>query len=631
MMPSSSARCSQLPRAVDKVPFYEALKKYRDHLNGKIPSLEDSEVCFPDLTLKTAKKEPKTEGYEEGITPGEMEAQINQAADSLLAQFTQGNYEVVPHVKTEDCPDLPNLNGISVPQIKQEPLDSEQSSMSQCSNSSSQGLNSDKTNTTKKKRGRPPKVKPTLTQSVSSSSLPTTQQSQSNVPLSRSLSLNSLSNHSQPETQSPVLPHLQQVPDQNAQTTTTSSPPVSSTQSPSQVNCVPFIKQEPQDVDFSCMPKLQQFPTVKREPEDFREPSRSQNQSTMSSFSQYLNADQSGSLSQDGNNPSDQSNSFLQGLYGMVNKVANQQQSNYGMVNLTGQTFTGGQPLQFNDALCGIVKEGAYEEEEFSGPVIKTEPGIENVAKPKPTRKRKSNSKPSSTVTSADESKPKLESPSDVPTNESYPQLNGSNIPISVHSHPSENHMGQQHISGNPSYQPNAFPKHPYPPYPGHIPQSDYQHYTNGFNHNSFNPSNHFRPPMPSFSQMMAQDLDSFGKYQYSKEFSRPQIGGPFSGVNGEFSGHGFPYPYGQRPWGHPTNPPNESSRMMSADTISQHNENINDHRLSTGAIPSQAFQNTAIDTRLNQDKPDEKIDQEHVSFATDVPAKAGIKEEKLD
>jgi len=57
-MPSSSARCSQLPRAVDKLPFYVALSKLRDHLCGKLPNLSDTEVTFPDLELKV---EPKKE------------------------------------------------------------------------------------------------------------------------------------------------------------------------------------------------------------------------------------------------------------------------------------------------------------------------------------------------------------------------------------------------------------------------------------------------------------------------------------------------------------------------------------------------------------------------------------------
>ena len=51
-MPSSSARCSQLPRASDKVPFFVALRKLRDHLRGHLPHLDESEVVFPDLDLK---------------------------------------------------------------------------------------------------------------------------------------------------------------------------------------------------------------------------------------------------------------------------------------------------------------------------------------------------------------------------------------------------------------------------------------------------------------------------------------------------------------------------------------------------------------------------------------------------
>lgn len=78
-MPSSSARCSQLPRAVDKVPFYAALKKLRDYSRGDLKELDDSEVCFPDLELKVIKKEDrlKAEGYPDvdskaGINLGNM-------------------------------------------------------------------------------------------------------------------------------------------------------------------------------------------------------------------------------------------------------------------------------------------------------------------------------------------------------------------------------------------------------------------------------------------------------------------------------------------------------------------------------------------------------------------------------
>ncbi|KAK6177296.1 hypothetical protein SNE40_015423 [Patella caerulea] len=67
VMPSSSARCAQLPRAVDKVPFYAALKKLRDHLKGDIKELDESEVVFPKLELKVKKEEPTDEGYDAAL------------------------------------------------------------------------------------------------------------------------------------------------------------------------------------------------------------------------------------------------------------------------------------------------------------------------------------------------------------------------------------------------------------------------------------------------------------------------------------------------------------------------------------------------------------------------------------
>ena len=52
-MPNSSARCAQLPRAVDKVPFYAALKKFRDYIKGDLPELDETEVVFTDIKLKS--------------------------------------------------------------------------------------------------------------------------------------------------------------------------------------------------------------------------------------------------------------------------------------------------------------------------------------------------------------------------------------------------------------------------------------------------------------------------------------------------------------------------------------------------------------------------------------------------
>ena len=50
-MPNSSARCAQLPRAVDKVPFYLALKKFRDYVKGEIGTYGKGVVAFAGSIL----------------------------------------------------------------------------------------------------------------------------------------------------------------------------------------------------------------------------------------------------------------------------------------------------------------------------------------------------------------------------------------------------------------------------------------------------------------------------------------------------------------------------------------------------------------------------------------------------
>ena len=51
-MPSSSARCSQLPRAEDKLPFYVGLRKLRDFVHGTLHCLNEAEITFPDIKIK---------------------------------------------------------------------------------------------------------------------------------------------------------------------------------------------------------------------------------------------------------------------------------------------------------------------------------------------------------------------------------------------------------------------------------------------------------------------------------------------------------------------------------------------------------------------------------------------------
>lgn len=68
-MPSSSARCAQLPRAADKVPFYTALKKFRDYLNGLITEIDENEMVFSEPRVKSFyEAEPKPEPFSPDLT-----------------------------------------------------------------------------------------------------------------------------------------------------------------------------------------------------------------------------------------------------------------------------------------------------------------------------------------------------------------------------------------------------------------------------------------------------------------------------------------------------------------------------------------------------------------------------------
>ena len=385
-MPSSSARCSQLPRAVDKVPFYEALKKFRDHLNGKLPDLNDSEITFQDVVLKTAvKKEVKEEGENQypgemgtmplgNQIPGEMGTMLpgNQkpgdlgnmpfAGDQHLAQFMAGSYQVIPH---------------SVP-----------------GSSSSQEI--------------------------------VNQSSPLNV--------------------------------QNAGTSSGVSSPMQPVQ----------VKKEP--VDFDC-PATTCHATT--------------SQSETISIGQLEVYNQSQALPQNDSHL----NSFLNGLYGMVNQVAGSSQadSKYGVVSHTNISTNG--PVQFNDALRDIVREGSSEDLEGCAnlevlekpPVSQQSQG--KAAKSSKPRKRKSKS--------AEESPAMSHTASFVP--------------------PSEQHYNPQSSSPSGNQQ-NSFQSfQPVPPFTNHMPN---QHmpgpgYSNAYMsqmQGQFNPHmgyNYMQPPQHSFTQLM--------------------------------------------------------------------------------------------------------------------------------
>lgn len=142
VMPSSSARCAQLPRAADKVPFYKALKKFRDYLNGHIEHLDESEVVFDD---------PKYKNCVESDKP---------PAEFTVTAFGPDGLPIDDGKKKRGRPKktkiILNENGEPI-QVKNEMKQNAQSSTS--SSDMMSGAAGGPIDPSKKKRGRPKKVK----------------------------------------------------------------------------------------------------------------------------------------------------------------------------------------------------------------------------------------------------------------------------------------------------------------------------------------------------------------------------------------------------------------------------------------------------------------------------------------
>lgn len=143
VMPSSSARCAQLPRAADKVPFYAALKKFRDYLNGIIADLDETEVVFTDSKLKNyfepeLKEEPKEEHTFYGYGRLPSNGELTDLSNAVVKKDEQP-----PAKKKRGRPKKIKSDCIEVKKSGNEMLRKEH----------------DICGTPKKKRGRPKKIK----------------------------------------------------------------------------------------------------------------------------------------------------------------------------------------------------------------------------------------------------------------------------------------------------------------------------------------------------------------------------------------------------------------------------------------------------------------------------------------
>lgn len=148
VMPSSSARCAQLPRAADKVPFYAALKKFRDYLNGAVSEIDDKELVFSYSRLKNF-FEPEIKEEKSDSCGVYNYSKVNELTDISNVKRDNETGDVLQVKKKRGRPKKikiegqNSLNANNVGQKVEEPkikLD-------------------EKTGIPKKKRGRPKKIK----------------------------------------------------------------------------------------------------------------------------------------------------------------------------------------------------------------------------------------------------------------------------------------------------------------------------------------------------------------------------------------------------------------------------------------------------------------------------------------
>ena len=97
VMPSSSARCAQLPRVADKVPFFMALRKFRDHLHGLVPDLDDSEVVFSNVMLK-AQANKKNSNKTDKLGEDEIDPNLQPHYNGMPANVPQSVTDVIEDV-----------------------------------------------------------------------------------------------------------------------------------------------------------------------------------------------------------------------------------------------------------------------------------------------------------------------------------------------------------------------------------------------------------------------------------------------------------------------------------------------------------------------------------------------------
>ena len=170
-MPNSSARCAQLPRAVDKVPFYTGLKKFRDYLRGTVPSIEEHEMVFKEVKLQNFNEKPFKKDFRDDTatdssgTPPTMNSEYdgmgstqenNEGYPGGSDMQVDSRIDPITGKKRRGRPPKPRPDG-SVPQPKRRQVDQHGMPLPR-------GSNPIDPLTGKKKRGRPKKCDSTASQ-----------------------------------------------------------------------------------------------------------------------------------------------------------------------------------------------------------------------------------------------------------------------------------------------------------------------------------------------------------------------------------------------------------------------------------------------------------------------------------
>ena len=123
VMPSSSARCAQLPRAVDKVPFFEALRKFRDYLTGRLPKIEDCEVVFANVSLRnwsshhaiktengdntTEDVNPNLQPFTDGV-PANVPQSVTEVIEDVIKKYSQEIHKQLEESEIDNSVDCSN-------------------------------------------------------------------------------------------------------------------------------------------------------------------------------------------------------------------------------------------------------------------------------------------------------------------------------------------------------------------------------------------------------------------------------------------------------------------------------------------------------------------------------------------